>query len=54
MISCRQPLAFLKEANEIKVKYNDIERLADFITEDWTSNAEIVIYLPKEQLINWD
>ena len=25
MMSCRQPLVFLKEAEEIRVNYNDIE-----------------------------
>lgn len=54
MVSCRQPLVFLKNAEEIRVDYIDIERLADFITNDWVSSAEIVIYLPKDQIINWN
>ena len=54
MISCRQPLVFLKEAQEIRVDYKDIERLKDFITEDWECKAEIVIYLSNNELINWD
>ena len=47
-MSCRQPLVFLKEAQEIRVNYSDIERLADFVTDDWTCKADIVIYLPKD------
>ena len=54
MMSCRQPLVFLKEAQEIRVNYSDIERLADFVTDDWTCEADIVIYLPKDQIIDWD
>lgn len=54
MISCRQPLTILKEATEIRVDYNDLARLRDFVTEDWVCSADIVIYIPKNQLINWD
>lgn len=54
MMSCRQPLVFLQEADEIRVNYNDIARLADFVTDEWTCEAEVVIYLPKDQLIDWD
>ena len=54
MMSSRQPLTILKEAEEIKVDYKDIERLADFVSSDWVCTAEVVIYLPKDQLINWD
>lgn len=54
MISCRQPLIFLHEATEIRVNYDDIERLKDFVTEEWTCTADVVIYLPREQLIDWD
>lgn len=54
MMSCRQPLVFLQEAQEIKVNYNDIKRLADFVTDEWTCEADVVIYLPKDQLIDWE
>lgn len=54
MMSCRQPLVFLKEAQEIRVDYKDIQRLKDFITEDWTCTAEIVIYLSNNELIDWN
>ena len=54
VMSCRQPLIFLKEAEEIKVNYADIERLRDFVTEEWTCKADIVIHIPKDQIINWD
>lgn len=36
MVSCRHPLVFLKKMSEIKVNYIDIERLADFVSDDWT------------------
>lgn len=54
IVSCRQPLVFLKDMEEIRVNYADIERLADFVTDEWVSSAEIVIYLPKDQMIDWD
>ena len=54
MISCRQPLIFLQEAEEIRVNYDDRERLRDFVTEEWTCEADVVIYLPRDQLIAWD
>lgn len=54
MVSCRHPLTLLKEVNEIKVDYKDIDRIRDFVTEDWTSSADIVVYLPKSEIINWD
>lgn len=54
MISCRQPLVFLKDAKEIRVNYNDIERLKDFVTDEWTCEAEVVIYLPNDQVVDWD
>ena len=53
MISCRQPLVFLKKATEIKVNYIDIERLADFVSKDWTCTADVVIYLPANAQIDW-
>lgn len=54
MVSCRQPLVFLKNMSEIRVNYLDIERLADFVTDDWVSPADIVIYIPKDQLVDWE
>ena len=53
-MSCRQPLVFLKEAEEIRVNYNDIDRLRDFVTEDWTCTADVVIHISKNQLVDWD
>lgn len=53
MVSCRQPLVFLKQVDEIRVNYVDIERLADFVTNEWTCKADVVVYIPKDQLINW-
>lgn len=54
MISCRHPLTMLRKASEIRVDYKDIERLADFVTEDWTCTADINIYIPRDQLIDWN
>ena len=53
MVSCRQPLVFLKHATEIRVNYVDIERLSDFVSNDWVSPADIVIYLPQGIEIDW-
>lgn len=53
MVSSWQPLTFLKKVQEIRVNYRDIERLYDFITEDWTCEADIVIYIPHNQIVNW-
>ena len=54
MVSCRQSLAFLKKASEIKVDYNDIERLRDFITDDWKCEADIIVYISKNQIIDFN
>lgn len=54
MVSCRQPLTLLKKVQEIKVNYQDIDRIRDFVTEDWTCTADIVIYIPQAQIIDWD
>lgn len=54
MVSCRQPLTILKEVEEIRVNYEDIERLKDFVSNDWVCSADIVIYIPNNQLIKWE
>lgn len=54
MISCRHPLTILKQANEIRVDYKDINRIADFITPEWTSEAQIIIYIPKDEIVDWE
>ena len=54
MISCRHSLVELEKADEIRVDYKDIARLADFVTDKWQCTKDIYIYLPKDQLINWD
>jgi len=48
MISSRHPLGVLKNASEIRVNYSDIERIRDFVTEDWTCTADINIYIPRD------
>ena len=48
MVSCRQPLTILKEVEEIRVNYEDIERLRDFVSNDWVCSADIVIYIPND------
>lgn len=56
MMSCRQTLVELAKADEIKMDYKDIDRIRDFISEDWTCTADIVIYVPKEDQnnVDWD
>ena len=53
MISSRHPLGVLKNASEIRVNYSDIERIRDLVTEDWTCTADINIYIPRDQEIDW-
>ena len=54
MISSRHPLTLLQKATERKVDYKDIERLKDFISDDWTCQAQINIYVPRNQEIEWE
>lgn len=55
MLSCRQTLAALRKADEIKVLYKDIGRLRDMIMDpmgdEW--DQDIVIYLPQDTIIDW-
>lgn len=53
MISSRHPLELLKQAEEIRVNYIDKERLKDFVSPQWTCAAEINLYVPQNQLIDW-
>ncbi len=53
MLSCRQPLTVLKGVSEIKVDYKDINRIADFATNDWQCKAAINIYIPNKTEIDW-
>jgi hypothetical protein len=39
--------------SEIRVDYNDIERLRDFVTDDWKCEADIVIYIEKNQIVDF-
>ena len=54
MISCRHPISELKKASEIRVDYNDIAILSHLITEDWICEADIIIYIPTNQVIDWE
>lgn len=54
MISCRHSLVELEQADEIKVDYKDIARLADFVTDKWKCEKDIYIYIPREQIVNWE
>lgn len=58
MMSCRQPLVQLAKADEIKVDYKDRERIYDMIdtitSEDSKIDAPLYIYIPKNQLVDWD
>lgn len=54
MMSIRQPLVKLHEADEIKVDYKDRERLYDLMADEPLITADIYIYIPRDQLIDWD
>lgn len=54
MISCRHSLVELEQADEIRVDYRDIARLADFITDKWKCEKDIYIYIPRDQIVDWD
>lgn len=56
MESCRQTLVELANADEIKMDYKDIDRIRDFITEDWTCEADVIIYISKaeQDIVDWD
>ena len=54
MLSCRQTLVELKDADEIRVDYKDIGRLADLVTDKWHCDKEVYVYLPKDMVIDWD
>lgn len=56
MMSIGQSLDDLKTADEIRVNYKDRGRLYDLIPENEEDKikAEIYIYIPKNQEINWD
>ena len=54
MISCRHSRVELEQADEIKVNYNDIKRIEDFITEDWKCNADVYIYITDANQVDWD
>lgn len=45
MISVRQPLTLLRTATEISVHSEDLDRLRDLVTPDWTCAADIIVYL---------
>lgn len=53
MISCCHPVSELKNADEIRVDYNDLAILSHLVTEDWVCSADIVIYIPTNQMIDW-
>ena len=56
MMSIRQSLTHLKKADEIKVNYIDKGRLYDLLAENEKEkiNAEIYIYISKDDVIDWD
>lgn len=54
MLSCRHTLVDLEKADEIRVDYRDKARLADFITDKWQCEKPIYLYIPRDQLIDWD
>lgn len=54
VVSSRQSLAYLKDKLEIKMNYVDIDRIRDFITDEWTFQGELVIYIPNQTPIDWE
>ena len=53
-LSSRHTLVALREyADEIKLPYKDIQRLRDFVTEDWNGTKDVVIELSTDDEINW-
>ena len=55
MLSCRQSLAAMRKADEIRVLYQDRGRLRDMLADpmelEW--DQDIVIYLPANTVIDW-
>lgn len=54
MVSCRQSVSYLKNAKEIRVDYKDKAILSYLIEDDWSSTADINIYVPRDQEIKWE
>ena len=54
MVSCRQSKDYLKTADEIYIHYEDKAALSHMIEEDWVNPAEMNVYIPMNQEINWD
>lgn len=54
MMSIRQPLVTLHQADEIRVDYKDRERLYDLMAEEPPIEGNLYIYIPKDQVIDWD
>lgn len=53
IVSCHQPLNYLKEADEIKVEYKDIGILPDLIEKDWHYPGTIFLWTREADEINW-
>lgn len=47
MVSCRQPKSAIRQADEVRVDYRDIDILPDFI--EGYQDKEFIIYVPREQ-----
>lgn len=54
MISCKHSLVELQKADEIRVNYQDRKRLADFVTDEWQCKQDVYIYIPRDQLVDWN
>ena len=54
MVSCRQTKEYLRTADEIFIDYKDKPALSHMIEEDWVNPAEMCIYVPVKQEIEWD
>lgn len=51
-LSSRQPKGTLQKADEIKLRYTDIDIMYDFIEE--MPNKTYILDIPREESLNWD
>lgn len=53
MVSCRQPLSYLKESDEIEIQLKDIAILSYLVDKDYTYPGDIVIFVDYVNNIEW-
>lgn len=56
MESCRQSLVELRNADEIKINYKDIDRIRDFVSAETKYDADFIIYVTREEqeTVDWE